>query len=323
MQPGNVIAALTHPHPYPYYASLPGFAFDEGLRAWVASSPAAIREVLSNPACRVRPLAEPVPAVIAGTSAGDIFRQLVRMNDGERHDAPKQALQKKLAEIDLPELVASARTIGGQCRGLALDAWTYRVPVSVIALQLGFSGEQLPELAALTAQFVACLSPLSTPAQLEAASNAAQALLTAFHGEANLVGLLSQTYEATAGLIGNTIVAIARQPDLRALPLLQLVREVSRLDPSVHLTRRFVAEPTVIAGMPMKAGEAIIVVLANAGLGFGHGSHACPGQELACHIAAGAMQALLDDPAFSTTGLRWRYRPSVNARFPLFDEEST
>lgn len=319
MQPGNVIEALTHDYPYLYYASLEGFAYDHGLRAWVASSPAAMREVLSNPACRVRPAAEPVPRAIAGTSAGDIFRQLMRMNDGEGHDAPKQALQRKLAEVDLPALMVSARRIGEAERGLSLDAWTHRVPVRAVAMQLGFADAQLPEL---TAQFVACLSPLSTPAQLEAASTAARALLAAFDGEANLVGLLSQTYEATAGLIGNTIVALCRQPDLRALPMLQVVREVSRIDPSIHLTRRFLAEPTIIAGTAVAAGDTIIVVLANAGLGFGHGSHACPGQELACHTAAGAIEALLADPHFSTAGLRWRYRPSVNARIPLFDKES-
>ena len=53
---------------------------------WVASGAQLVEEVLSHPALRVRPLAEPVPAAIAGGSAGEVFGALVRMNDGARHN---------------------------------------------------------------------------------------------------------------------------------------------------------------------------------------------------------------------------------------------
>ena len=53
---------------------------------------------------------------------------------------------------------------------------------------------------------------------------------------------------------------------------------------------------------------------------FGMGAHACPGEMLAVGIAAAGVDALLAaglDPA----GLpaRLTYRPSANARIPLFD----
>jgi cytochrome P450 len=55
-------------------------------------------------------------------------------------------------------------------------------------------------------------------------------------------------------------------------------------------------------------------------LGFGHGMHACPGQALACTLAAAGLEALLrrapDLDALRERG--WRYRPSVNGRIPVF-----
>ena len=65
---------------------------------------------------------------------------------------------------------------------------------------------------------------------------------------ANLVGLLSQTCDATAGLLGNSLIALAREPQLRETAaqttrdgLLAVVQETARHDPSVHNTRRFAA----------------------------------------------------------------------------------
>ena len=216
-----------------------------------------------------------------------------------------------------------------------------------------------------------CLSPSSTPDQLSRASLAAQSLRAgvarlldngtqdnlahriAGHDWpdqdaliANLVGLLSQSHEATAGLIGNCIVALlnqgAMQTRLRAEPQLAgaFVREVARYDPSVQNTRRFVVEATSVAGVTLQPGDCILLLLASAsrdeqvdpaaavfalertrcGLpGLGHGHHACPGQELAFTIATGAVEHLLALPrALSAQTLAWSYAPSVNARLPRF-----
>ena len=384
--PENILAASAHRNPYPYYATLavgPALVFDAPRKLWIASSAASVKEVLGNPACRVRPVAEPVPAAIVGSAAGEVFGHLVRMNDGLRHDAPKLALQRFLAAADLDRVQARTQALAfkvageGVLRGDALSHWAFEVPVMTVADLLGFSEDELPQVARWMADFVACLSPLSTPTQLAAAGDAASALLARFaelvqtataqpdsalarlQREAaqagwhdaqavlcNAVGLLSQTYEATAGLIGNSITALAAQPGLLEAmgrepgKLLQMVHEVSRYDPSVHNTRRFVAGATEVAGIPLQAGDVVLLVLAAAGRdpacnprpdefllerpdrevpGFGHGAHQCPGQALACVIAAAAVRALLvsgrlkDAASFS-----WTYRPSMNARIPVF-----
>jgi len=165
---------------------------------------------------------------------------------------------------------------------------------------------------------------------------------------ANLAGLLSQTCDATAGLVGNSLIAMMREPSLPSAStrtrdgLQAIVEETARHDPSVQNTRRFAAEAVEIAGTPLAAGDAVLVLLASANrdpalnpdpdrfmpvrarrrmLGFGHGMHACPGQALACTLAAASLGALLPRHAADLDAQRvrgWSYRPSVNGRIPVF-----
>ena len=376
--PPDAIAAVTHPDPYPWYARLregPALVRDEGLRLWVASRAEVVREAFAHPALRVRPAAEPVPRAIAGAPAGELFGLLVRMNDGAPHAAHKPVLQKALAGFDLELAQAGMRRIAAQWPAATVNEACFAWPVAGVAHLLGFADEALPQLSAWTRDFVACLSPLSSEAQLQAASEAALALMARFEalvaarparegsllaavraqapGDdsrallANLVGLLSQTCEATAGLMGNSLVALAREPGLNAQiaarPALlgALVEETARHDPSVQNTRRFAAEPLSVAGTALAAGDAVLLVLGAAHrdpalnpapdhfdlaraerrmLAFGHGPHACPGQALACTLAAAGVEALLAD-GLDPAALRergWDYRPSANARIPVF-----
>jgi cytochrome P450 len=114
------------------------------------------------------------------------------------------------------------------------------------------------------------------------------------------------------------------------------VREVSRHDPSVHNTRRFVAEDATIAGQTMRAGEAILVVLGAANhdaavnpmpecfdldrsdrrsFMFGRARHGCPGETIATAVAAAAAEGLVERLARLE---RVRYLPLTNVRIPVF-----
>ena len=164
----------------------------------------------------------------------------------------------------------------------------FRGPVCVVAALLGFTPAQARAISELTADFVACLSPLSNDLQLAAADAAAEhlrgyfiellaepasdflsAIQQRFAGDeetliANLIGLCSQTFEACAGLIGNTLLALRRQPALRGESIEALLSEVQRFDPPVQNTRRFVAASCEIAGVRVEAGDVILVLLASA-----------------------------------------------------------
>jgi cytochrome P450 len=372
--PTDPIAAVVHADPYPYYDSLRRGAdlfYDERLKLWVAAKAATVEQVLADPSLRVRPLQEPVPRAIAGGSAGDVFARLVRMNEGEAaHAVPKLALREALSAVPLPEVAAQTRALARSMLphdADALSAWTFELPVSVVASWLGFRDEQLPSVAQHVGRFVACLSPLSTVAQIDAAHSAAAALIESIKPlladadaeasnqsltaqvarqaravgwteadslVANLLGLMSQTYDATAGLIGNAIVALLRHPErrrtMRPADIAAFIDEVARHDPAIHNTRRFAAEDLTIAGAQLKQGDAVLVLLAAANrdgdqqFGFGRARHACPGQAIATTIAVKAIEALLaDQPSMLDTPLRWAYRASANARIPVFTQPGT
>jgi len=380
--PESLLTAAVHPDPYPYYAALLAYRpiyREHRLGLWVALGAREVAGVLSSDAMRVRPPAEPVPPAIIGAPAGEIFRNLVRMNDGPRHAKAKAAVGACLAAIDAAQVAATARREAASlARSLdtqqrrELDLFNLALPVRVIAQMIGLPEEIAARCAVLVGDFVRCLSPLSGPSDIAQSNKAAESLLQllrdawqrnnefAPHAErlrdlgiperdavlANLVGFMSQTYEATAGLIGNTLLALANHPHLRRRiagddALLQrVIEEVARHDPSVHNTRRFVAEDCVIAGETLKAGDQILVVLAAANrdpahcdrphvfdpdrtdrrsFTFGAGRHACAGQAIAATIAAAGIQVLmahgLDIAALAGPV---EYRKSVNSRIPLF-----
>ncbi len=382
--PESILEAAAHADPYPYYAALLAYRpiyREHRLKLWIALGADAAAEILQSDLCRVRPAAEPVPAVIAGAPAGEVFKNLVRMNDGPRHAKAKAAIGACLAAFDPARLTAIARReaaalasgpTGAQRHGI--DRLSFALPVRVIAQMIGLPADLSGRCAILIGDFVRCLSPLSGPDEIARSNEAAATLLAtlrdelqrpnhggfAMHAEqlrslgiedtdallANLIGFLSQTYEATAGLIGNALLALARNPNLRRRVagddtlLHRVIEEVARHDPPVHNTRRFVAQDCILAGEAMNAGDQILVVLASANrdpsryerphqfdpdradrgsFTFGAGRHACAGQAIATGIASAGIQALiahgLDIAALAGP---LEYRRSVNSRIPLF-----
>ena len=386
--PRNPIAAATHRDPYPYYAELverhPLYR-DDALGLWVASSAAAVTAVLTSDLCRVRPASEPVPAAIAGSPAGEIFRRLVRMNDGAAHCPFNRAVAATLSSVAPAALVEQsqrcARELDAALRPArelsGLADFNFKLSAHVIGSLLGLPRNRLDQAAAWTGAFVRCVFPGSTPTQIAQGKAAAENLLALFRdvyqngrggllgvlgreGEhvgraaedvilANGIGLLSQAYEATAGLIGNTLLALAARPRLRAQFAADtafaraVILEVLRHDPPTHNTRRFAVQDGAIAGQEVNAGEGILVVVAAANRDpaanpephrfdpsrrnprvytFGVGVHACPGEVFAVAIAQTGVRHLLEAGLDLDRLLeRFTYRPSANTRIPLFGHD--
>ncbi|MDQ8002326.1 MAG: cytochrome P450 [Pseudomonadota bacterium] len=375
--PMDPIAAVTHPDPYPHYATWrdgPALAWVPPRGVWMATRGDVVRRLLATPALRVRPVTEPVPAALLGRPAGELFGLLIRMNDGPVHDAHRPAIGQALAGLSLPQVRARALALARAQAGRGtLDDALFELPVQAVAQALGFAAAELPRVAAWVREFVACLSPLAGTDDLNRAHRAAESLMArmtrlvadaaprdasllqavqAGGGAqarsarpliANLVGLLSQTCDATAGLVGNSLLAWARHgaPPPDATPP-AWIEEVARHDAAVQNTRRFVAEDTVLEGQPLRAGDVVLLVLAAAQrdpamnpapdrfdperparqlLGFGHGPHACPGQALATLLAGAAVQALREQGLDREAVARHagRYRASVNTRIPSWE----
>ena len=357
---------------------------DDKLGMWVASSAAVVRAVLTSDLCRVRPPNEPIPRALLGSPVASIFGHLVRWNDGERHDPCKQAVQACLQSIDERSTAELGRTwarlLLGESQPPAaarLGDFAFHLPVYVIASLLGAPQEELHHTALWVSEYVRALAPASTPSQIKQGKVASRHLLDLFRAllsrhqagpgqgllaglaweakragweemeviVANGIGFLSQAYEATAGLIGNTVVALASHRHVReqvaADPrLLRLViQEVLRSDPPGQNTRRFLAQNGRVAGQAMQAGDIILVVLAAANrdpalnpnperfdifrkdrrmLTFGAGPHSCPGATLAALIAqAGVEQVLASGADLAQLAATVVYRPSAAVRMAL------
>jgi cytochrome P450 len=356
------ISAATASNPYPYYSTLEPF-FKEGA-FWVASSAAAVTEVFESGLCRVRPASEPVPKALLGTPIGEMFRQMARMNDGPAHKAMKAVLLEALGSANVSETAAAcARKLAA---GKVTD-FAFQLSVHTMVRVLGLD---LQDPAPLARDLARCIAPVVTPEQVHLGSCAWLELSTllalpearggalfaalldaaARNGMtepaqviANAIALLFQVYDATAGLIGNTLLALARHPTDPA-QCRQAVLETLRWDAPVHNTRRFVVKAGTIAGQRVAEGEVILLLLAAANrdplanpradqfdlhreaprvFSFGAGIHACPGRTLAVDIAtAGVRQLLLAGTNLEKLASDFAYLPSPNVRVPLFGGHS-
>jgi cytochrome P450 len=259
----------------------------------------------------------------------------------------------RLANHTRERACALAMELTPQCDRAGLTRFIFALPVQVMASLLGVPDARLADVADWVNSFVIAFSPIANPTDIEQGKKAASQLLDLFralldaqqpngapetllgvlaqHARrlgcsendiiiANGIGFMSQSYEATAGLIGNTLLALAthdevhaavrRSPDLIG----DLIQEVLHWDPPTQSTRRFVACGGMIAGAPMCEGDAILVILAAASrdpavvgaarfdlfrknrriFNFGSGVHACPADRTAPLIAQIAIRHLLD-----------------------------
>ncbi|WP_275286799.1 cytochrome P450 [Halomonas elongata] len=357
------LEAPSHPDPYPSYASLRlrgGLQYLEAPNLWVASDAATVTEAFEQPACHVRPRREPVPDMIADGPAGELFGRLMRMNEGEAHQASRQRLIPFLDALDDEEIARLTRHRLDASDAPAPSDTMFRVPVTVIAALLGCPPEHEAWLAERTSRFVAGLNPLGHTARRDAAHRAAEDLMKVVSGfetlpagpkdalasevlVANLIGLLSQTHDATAGLIGNTLLALRKHPALRESltrrpeGITALVEEVERHDPPVHSTKRYVEAPCRLGGTRLAPGDTVLILTASANrdtslapdadhfrldrrervsFSFGAGRHHCPGRRLALGIATHVITGLLERREYFNTLHHHGYLPSRHGRIP-------
>lgn len=350
-----LLTAPSSPDPYALYAALraahpQGLHHDPALGLWVASSAAAVEAVLRHPALRVRPPAEPVPAALVGSPAGALFGGLMRQNDGPPHARGKAwatpFLERPWPVADAARAVVAA---GASPRQAPLNELLFEAPVRVLWQLL--HGTPTGDLPRQVRMLIAAWSPTADDTARQAGHDAATSLLGRLQGDANRVGLFTQTCEATAGLMGAVLVALQREPGLRtqwlADPSLdpslndRLALEAARHDAPVQNTRRFAADDCDLLGQRVKAGDALLVLLASANrdpaanpepdrfdlqrrsprcFTWGLGGHACPGAALSRQIAMALLRAWHDDDAagLASTTRHWHHRPSPNGRLAQF-----
>ena len=248
-------------------------------------------------------------------------------------------------------------------------AFAFPLPFTVICELLGVPQ---PERARLGREFTRLLVPTSTAAEYSEAKKASDAVVTMLRalvaakeidpGDDLVSALISARdgderlndqellstifqlmvagHDTTASLIGNSVVALLRNPKqlskLRSDPskIPTAVEEFLRYDaPVPHSTFRYTVEPVTIAGVAIPAGAQIIICMAAANrdddkyvspesldidrtvtrhLAFGHGVHHCLGAPLARlegHVALASLLRRLPQLtlAIPSDDLRWSH----------------
>ncbi len=232
--------------------------------AWIVSRDNEVEAVLTCGALRVRP-ADRLPKAMQGTLLGAVFERLVRMNDGERHAVLRRRIEELLAQWDLDRVECIARA--GALRLQPADVAAYAVGTLI--------GLSDPEAAIpWIRDFAGAIAGGADDEAIARGIAVTKSLLDALpHGmdaddAANMLGLLFQSYAATARLIDNVLTG--------------------RSDPPVTVTRRYAAEDVELCKTKIRKGDALAVLLISPRFHFGAGRHACPGREIAETIATAA-----------------------------------
>ena len=260
-----------------------------------------------------------------------------------------EALRARIQAIT-DDLLDDIARQGPNSRIDLIATFAFPLPFTVICELLGVPPR---ERASLGEGFTKLLVPTSTPTEYAAAKQASDevvamlralveakqadpgddlvsALINARDGEESLDSqellstifqLIVAGHDTTASLIGNSVVALLRNPaqlaELRTDPtsILKAVEEFLRYDaPVPHSTFRYTAAPLTLGGVAIPAGEQVIICLAAANrdadrysspeeldlardearhLAFGHGIHHCLGAPLARLEGHVALESLL------------------------------
>ncbi len=291
--------------------------FQDADGAWVVSRHADVRAVLADPRFIVAPVEHQGPA---GTLAW-LRATVCRFSEGAAHDRRLAVVQAELDRLDPADLRRDAAertrkilTGSGDAPVDVMASIARHVPVAVLGARLAADEEALAEAVPVAA--AGYLTGLERPEAADAAVMALAELLGPGDDEtvANRIAVLTQAYEATAGLVGLALATALPLPDPYRWPGAAVVAETLRFDPPVRALRRVTAEAAELDGHTLPAGAVVRldVEAANrdpavfaepdrfdpgrteeAHLTFGAGRRRCPGGEEALGLAAGIVEAVL------------------------------
>ncbi|AKM32933.3 hypothetical protein AB870_16945 [Pandoraea faecigallinarum] len=283
--------------------------------------------------------------------------------------AALQAGRDSLAMLDEASQAACADAylVCGNTPAARLDDFVFRQPVYALAAWLGVPSTQWTEVYEDVHALVAAMAEAGKPAPVEDVLTRAHHAATALRVRAtrwlnadaatgtwlrdtarsaarderidfgaliaNIVGLFTQTHDACAGLVANSVRRFAQSlcappPLVERSVAIRLVSDVIRFDPPVQNTRRFLHASAVIYDRKLAKGDTILAVLASAPSGtsadgiawtFGLGAHACPGRSPATTLAIAGVHAILSSDAdLASVAQSTAYHPLANARIARF-----
>lgn len=230
---------------------------------------------------------------------GSVQARMARFSEGDEHKRRRAIAEARLAVLDPGELRAAARErtaaqVAGRDEVDVMGEPARTVPVAVLAAALGATDVD----AAVDATRRLCLA-LAPPAGSEPTDGRpevrALATLLGLGGDAdgeeavNVIALLFQAMDATAGLIGNTLRSGTGPPPVTVVRTLRVT--------------------------PAGDRRAVDLAAADPPLPFGAGRHRCPGEAHALALAAGVLDAL-DAAGAVVVDAPETDEPRLNLRIP-------
>ncbi len=327
------------PDPYPAYAEMRrrgAHRADDGR--WVVARADDVRSALEAPELVVVP---PSTGII---TLDDAAAAMARFSDGTDHACRRRIALDALAPVDPSRLRRSVGERSAEALASApstdLTAMTRRVTAAALAAELGFGdparcAEAIILLATVLAPIAGSLREpdvvvLGALDSLRATAPSSEPIAATNH-----LALLFQAVDATAGLVTNSVLAMASRDSGASATIdsAALVAETARWDPAAQNTRRVARSPLRLAGQRIDEGDLLIVVLAAANrdgalidrpdvfdplrpqavtFGFGGGAHACPGERLALALATGVVDAVRwSGRSIAPSDVRYERRPNL------------
>lgn len=228
----------------------------------------------------------PVPTGGPAVGIRWLRRNVARFCDGAEHDRRRRQVTDLLTAAAPAELHRHAadrtRTVLEDAGGRPLDlmARVARVvPTDVLVDALSMRPVPVDAVSVIAAAYQ------PADGSDEPADEAVGRLVEAWGGvpdetTAARIALLVQTYDATAGLVGNAALAMLRSD--RDQPVDAIVAGTLLHDPPVRMTRRLASG----------TGAVVEIDLATSGFPFGAGPHRCPGRDHARAIATGILESV-------------------------------
>lgn len=233
------------------------------------------RDALNTPAM----VPPPRPSQFTGGATADLREAMARFSNAADHGERRAAIDEVMATFDLEAVEhAAAEVMADHFDGGDLDVvaagWT--VPSFTLATVFGF-GDQRQQIRDDT-EAVTRVIGRGEPSNPE--SDAATERLLALFAQSvepvAPVSILYQNFDATGALLPNAVRAAFAVTG----------------PPATGHTVRVAEEPLRIGEHELTEGEAVLVDLEH--MRWGAGPHACPGQDLATAIVAGAVRAIVD-----------------------------
>ncbi|MEU5909834.1 cytochrome P450 [Micromonospora sp. NPDC047527] len=311
----------------------------EPVRGWWVTRHADVRAALTSPALQV-------PAVDTGREGtlAWLRAEVSRFSPPERHAARRAIGVSALAALDPDELRHEATRLTTTAvdrppgRLDVMRDLARAVPLRVLAGRLGWAD---PAAAATAVEVVAAAYHPGVDPALAARADGAVATLLALappgqpEVRANLIGLLVQACDATAGLIGaaahHLLAPTAARPPVAARST-DLLAEVLRLDPPVRATRRVTVAGVRLGGQDLPPGSPVLLRFDAANrdprefadpevfrpgrpgvrmLTFGAGERGCPGDRHALALAAGVFDVLRERCRRTEAALGYAPHPTL------------